>query len=1134
MTTTPQVEQVEQQRRVSTPSLRLSIKSNSNAAVEDSLKTYKLLEALRSGDTSTLQTLISTYTLPVPSSTSSSTPTSSTSSQHNLPSPLTLGVQCATTNTIEFIISNFVGKNIDLNQSDQLGNTALHYASKGGRIDVIELLLKQKNINDTIMNVDGKQPIDLAKNREIANILKGNGMKGPSLESRDEFVEHATSLFKQYITNSNYSGLYSLFSDPRAVALVDINHQDSTTGATLLHDSARKKDIEMVKFCIDHGADVGIRDRKGKLAIEVTKDDDIKSLLKQITPLLTTTSIVTTLESNQPPKLKGYLNKWTNYAGGYKSRWFVLENCILSYFKNQDDAGNSCRGSINMKIAKISIDSSDRQRFDIIGKGSIRYHLRANHPSEAKKWTIVLTQSTQWQQQNHREDGGMVSPTSRNVTGEIKDDDSRVGRTESLSQQNNDQRSRSRSPSDDSIEVETIPYEDSYQMTINSAKAQFLLQNQQLEALITMLPLQSSSLEEEILRMTEEREEYWRKKLDKELEIKRLWEQSMRDLFIERNEMEQIIQDNVKEEKLRKKQLRLISPTNSTPIQRESSEMEVRKSEEFQSRAVDLTVVTNGLSTTSGENLITTSSMSLADEYDSDEEFYDAFDGCSVNEDINKSATKLPSELSSEGISLPNSTSLQPYISNSYLGYPEHIRERLPLDQKSLRPEVSLWSILKNSIGKDLSKITLPVYFNEPTSMLQRMAEDMEYSELLDSASRQQNSAERILYVAAFAMSNYSSTVGRIAKPFNPLLGETYEYVRPDKAFRYISEQVSHHPPISACYCESPNYDFFAEVDVKSKFWGKSFEILPQGVSHVNLKVLNDYWPKSLPDTLKKPANENGEVFIEHYSWKKVTTCVNNLIVGTPWIDHYGDMIITNHLTGDKCVLTFKARGWRGKDAFEIRGFVKDGENDQEVWEIAGRWNERLIARRCDINLSGASEVDLGSDKAAEHAYQHHTAGNSNSLDGIPMTPISPSSLQYRRPIVLLWKKSPTPEEPMPFNLTPFAITLNDLPGNLVPWIAPTDSRLRPDQRAMELGNYDLASTEKVRLEEKQREKRKKREQGVDKEFVPRWFTKKIEKDTGELYWEFNHEYWKERERAGKEKVEGNGQGKWNIDDDIF
>src|SRR6185369_1917586 len=117
---------------------------------------------------------------------------------------------------------------------------------------------------------------------------------------------------------------------------------------------------------------------------------------------------------NQPPKLKGYLNKWTNYAGGYKSRWFVLENCNLSYFKNQDDAGNSCRGSINMKIAKINPDSSDRQRFDIIGKGSIRYHLRANHPNEAKKWILALQQSMQWHKTrrsslNEEDDGARSS-----------------------------------------------------------------------------------------------------------------------------------------------------------------------------------------------------------------------------------------------------------------------------------------------------------------------------------------------------------------------------------------------------------------------------------------------------------------------------------------------------------------------------------------------------------------------------------------------------------------------------------------------------------------------------------------------------------------------------------------------------
>jgi oxysterol-binding protein 1 len=33
---------------------------------------------------------------------------------------------------------------------------------------------------------------------------------------------------------------------------------------------------------------------------------------------------------------------------------------------------------------------------------------------------------------------------------------------------------------------------------------------------------------------------------------------------------------------------------------------------------------------------------------------------------------------------------------------------------------LSLWSLLKNCIGKDLSKIALPVNFSEPLSMLQR------------------------------------------------------------------------------------------------------------------------------------------------------------------------------------------------------------------------------------------------------------------------------------------------------------------------------------------------------------------------------------------------------------------------------
>lgn len=71
----------------------------------------------------------------------------------------------------------------------------------------------------------------------------------------------------------------------------------------------------------------------------------------------------------------------------------------------------------------------------------------------------------------------------------------------------------------------------------------------------------------------------------------------------------------------------------------------------------------------------------------------------------------------------------------------------------------------------------------------------------------------------------------------NPhFLGETFEYVREDMGFRYISEQVSHHPPISVCHCEGQHYSFWAEINVKTKFWGKSFEVHPHGDSHLMLK----------------------------------------------------------------------------------------------------------------------------------------------------------------------------------------------------------------------------------------------------------------------------------------------------------
>lgn len=233
---------------------------------------------------------------------------------------------------------------------------------------------------------------------------------------------------------------------------------------------------------------------------------------------------------------------------------------------------------------------------------------------------------------------------------------------------------------------------------------------------------------------------------------------------------------------------------------------------------------------------------------------------------------------------------------------------------------ISLWNILRNNIGKDLSKVAMPVELNEPLNTLQRLCEELEYSELLDKAAHIPNAMERMVYVAAFAVSAYASSYFRAgSKPFNPVLGETYECIREDKGFQFFSEQVSHHPPISACHAESGNFVFWQDVRWKNKFWGKSMEIVPIGTTHVTLPAFGD-----------------------HFEWNKVTSCIHNILSGQRWIEHYGEIVIKN-VNDDSCyckVNFIKAKYWSA-NAREIEGTVFD-KSGKAVHRLFGKWHESI------------------------------------------------------------------------------------------------------------------------------------------------------------------------------------------------
>uniref|UniRef100_A0A3Q3FVK7 Oxysterol-binding protein n=1 Tax=Labrus bergylta TaxID=56723 RepID=A0A3Q3FVK7_9LABR len=388
------------------------------------------------------------------------------------------------------------------------------------------------------------------------------------------------------------------------------------------------------------------------------------------------------------------------------------------------------------------------------------------------------------------------------------------------------------------------------------------------------------------------------------------------------------------------------------------------------------------------------------------------------------------------------------------------------------RNDFSIWSILRNCIGMELSKITMPVIFNEPLSFLQRLTEYMEHTYLIHQANKSSDSVERMKCVAAFAVSAVASQWERTGKPFNPLLGETYELVRDDLGFRLISEQVSHHPPVSAFHAEGLEQDFVFHGSIypKLKFWGKSVEAEPKGTITLELPKYN-----------------------EAYTWTNPTCCVHNIIVGQLWIEQYGSVEIINHKTGEKCCLNFKPCGLFGKELHKVEGYILD-KGKKKLCALYGKWTECL-----HVVDSAAFETHKKSDKkGSEEKKSSKDGAASTTVDTVDVIPGSQ----------LLWRIAPRPpNSAQMYSFTSFAMQLNELRQEMEGAIPQTDCRLRPDIRAMENGDIDLASEEKKRLEEKQRTTRKNRSKN-DEEWKTRWFQQGQNPHTSSQDWIFSGGYW--------------------------
>ncbi|KAM6155505.1 oxysterol-binding protein 2 isoform 1-T1 [Rhynchocyon petersi] len=719
---------------------------------------------------------------------------------------------------------------------------------------------------------------------------------------------------------------------------------------------------------------------------------------------------------------KGWLLKWTNYLKGYQRRWFVLSNGLLSYYRNQGEMAHTCRGTINLSTTHIDTEDSCHI---LLTSGARTYHLKAGSEVERQQWITALelakAKAVRMMKSNSDDSGDdeddTASPsdkselphTIKNLSLKLDD----LSTCNDLLAKHGAALQRSLNE----LDGLKIPAENSEKVKVVNERA-------------TLFRITSNAMINacrDFLEIAELHSRKWQRALQYEQEQRIHLEETIEQLAKQHNSLERAFRSTAPGR-----------PTNPSSFSEGS------------------------LLTPKGED----------SEEDEDTEYFDAMeDDTSFITVIAESKEDRKAEGGTGAVCLDDWATADNVLDGAppELKGPPKVKRRTRIPDKP-NYSLNLWSIMKNCIGRELSKIPMPVNFNEPLSMLQRLTEDLEYHHLLDKAVNCTNSVEQMCLVAAFSVSSYSTTVHRIAKPFNPMLGETFELDRlDDMGLRSLCEQVSHHPPSAAHYVFSKNgWSLWQEITISSKFRGKYLSIMPLGAIHLEFQASGN-----------------------HYVWRKSTSTVHNIIVGKLWIDQTGDIEIVNHKTKDRCQLKFLPYSYFSKEAArKVTGVVSDNQGKAH-YVLSGSWDEQM-----------------------ECAKVVHSSPSSPSLDGKQKT------VYQTLPAKLLWKKYPLPEnaEHM-YYFSELALTLNEHEEG----VAPTDSRLRPDQRLMEKGRWDEANTEKQRLEEKQRLTRRRRLEAsarsmeeAEKEaeaHTPLWFEKRLDPLTGETACMYKGGYWEAKER---------------------
>lgn len=229
--------------------------------------------------------------------------------------------------------------------------------------------------------------------------------------------------------------------------------------------------------------------------------------------------------------------------------------------------------------------------------------------------------------------------------------------------------------------------------------------------------------------------------------------------------------------------------------------------------------------------------------------------------------------------------------------------------------------------GKDLYRISLPTAFICPQSMTEYILQFIIPNEYLDGINEIQDPLERMIRVAKWWMSNLCHLPRKNymhSKPYNPILGEFFRakifHPKNGSETWYFAEQVSHHPPGTACVLKNAQMGITLNLSLvpRSKFHGNSVSTILDGTIEMTLdKIGEKYTIQSFPWVLARP-----------------------LVFGTQTLEFWQFLKIKNENINIFCKVEFfwkqnnELKGkirMDGKKKFEIKGSITDKVNIKDL-----------------------------------------------------------------------------------------------------------------------------------------------------------------------------------------------------------